>query len=139
LGLFAQLAISVIAWPLKGTGLGETETCTAPVPLPADGPGEGVGVGLGDGVGVGVPTGLLVRDGTPPVVTGDGDVGSVEPQLMAANAAINRTATRIQARMFLRNTRGSVSRRGLYARRAPVFAQGAPRRAFLPDARDPVQ
>ena len=125
--------MSVIAWPLKGTGFGETVTCTAPVPLPVDGLGEG------DGVGVGVPAGLLDRDGTPPAVTGDGEVGSTEPQLMATKAAINRTATRIQARMFLRNTRGFVSRGGLYARRAPVLAQGARRRAFLPDARDPVQ
>ena len=90
--------MSVIAWPLKGTGLGETVTCTAPVPLPVAGLGDGVGVGDGlgdgDGVGVGVPTGLLDRDGTPPVVTGDGEVGSVEPQLMATNAGTNRTATR---------------------------------------------
>jgi hypothetical protein len=118
-------------------------TCTAPVPLPVDGLGDGVGVGdgrgLGDGVGVGVPAGLLDRDGTPPVVTGDGEVGSVEPQLMATKAATNRTATRIQARMFLRNTRGSVSRGGPYARRAPVLALGGARRAFFPDARDPVQ
>ena len=109
--------------------MGETETCTAPVPLPVDGLGEGVGVGDGDGVGVrdgvgvGVSAGLLDRDGTPPVVTGVGEVGSVEPQLMATNAATNRTATRIQARMFLRNTLGFVSRGGLYARLAPVLAQ----------------
>jgi hypothetical protein len=142
LGLFAQLAISVIAWPLKGTGFGETVTCTAPVPLPV-GLGEGVGVGDGvgvrDGVGVGVSAGLLDRDGTPPVVTGVGEVGSVEPQLTATNAATNRTATRIQARMFLRNTPGVRVADGLYARRAPVFAVGARRRAFLPDVRDSVQ
>jgi hypothetical protein len=52
-------------------------------------------------------------------------VGSTEPQLVATKAAINRAATRIQARMFLRNTRGFVSRGGLYARRAPVLALGA--------------
>jgi hypothetical protein len=147
LGLFAQLAISVIAWPLKGTGLGETVTCTAPVPL--DGLGEGVGVGdgagLGDGVGVrdavgvGVPAGLLDRDGTPPVVTGDGEVGSVEPQLMATNAATHRTATRVHVRMFLRNTRGFVSRGRPYARPAPVLALGAAGVRFSPNARDPVQ
>jgi len=121
-GLVAQLAISVIACPLKGTGLGETVTCTAPVPVPVEGLGEGVGAG--DGVGVGVPPLLPERDGTPPVVTGDGEVGSVEPQLIATNAAKHRSATRTQARMFLRNTRGPC-REGPLTQDAHLFLHSA--------------
>jgi len=112
-GLLSQLEISVIGCPLKGTGLGDTVTCTAPVPPPGD------GLGLGDGDGAGEPTGLLERDGEPSTV--DGEVGSVEPQLTATNAAMSAMTARIQVRMFLRDTAGRrVARRRLRKTRTCV-------------------
>jgi hypothetical protein len=107
-GRFTQLEISVIGCPLKATGFGDTVTLTAPVPAPGagDGEGEGVGEGAGDGEEPGT-TPLLERDGTPPLATGDGDVGSTEPQLIVASASRSETGTM------------SLRMRGGYARRAP--------------------
>ena len=70
------------------------------------GDGEGDGEGEGDGDGAGT-TPLLERVGTP-VTTGDGDVGSTEPQLIVASASRSEAGT-----MRMRMGRG-------YARRAPV-------------------
>jgi hypothetical protein len=75
--------------------------------VPADGVGEGDGLGDGEGAGAGVP-GLFERDGTPAVDTGDGDVGSTEPQLIVESATASEAM-----RMGVR-----ICRPG-YARRAP--------------------
>ena len=66
------------------------------MPVPGDGDGvgdgDGDGRGVGDGVGTGVP-GLLEREGTPLLVTGVGDVGSTDPQLIDANATASEART----------------------------------------------
>ena len=75
------------------------------MPLPGEGVGEGVGVGDGDGDGDTVPP-LLVRDGTPLVDTGEGDVGSTEPQLVATNASTSEAKSMgIRMRRALRKSR----------------------------------
>jgi hypothetical protein len=101
-GRVAQLAISVIGWPLKGTGFGDTVTVTAPVAAPVDGAGDGVGEGVGEGDGLGagaaVPP-LFDREGTPADETGVGDVGSTAPQLIVTSAATSE-ATRNGVRIL---------------------------------------
>ena len=95
-GRFAQLEISVIGCPLKATGFGDTVICTAP--LPPDGAGDGAGDGDGDGEGAGVPL-LFDRDGTFPVDTFDGDVGSTAPQSIVTSArTIEAMATDVRIR-----------------------------------------
>ena len=71
------------------------------------GDGDGDGRGAGEGVGAGVP-GLLEREGTPLLVTGVGDVGSTDPQLIVTNENASDAMTM-----------GVRIRRGPYARHAP--------------------
>jgi hypothetical protein len=73
------------------------------VPVPGVGDGDGTGLGDGDGVGAGVPR-LLEREGTP-LLTGVGDVGSTDPQLIVTNATASEAMTmgmRIAAREYAR-------------------------------------
>jgi hypothetical protein len=116
-GRVLQLAISVIGWPLKGTGFGLIVTSTLPVAELGGGVGAGAGAGAGAGVGAGLGAGAgaglgagvgagagaalgprVVPDGTGALRAGTavGAVGadSVCPQAAAATSAAIATSSR---------------------------------------------
>jgi hypothetical protein len=106
LGRFAQLATSVIAWPLNGTGFGLIATATLPVPDVVDvGGAVGVAVGVGAGVGVGVGVGAGAAPRPEPEGTGSlrwgtalAAVGldSVSPQAAATTRATATNSPRVR-------------------------------------------
>jgi len=114
--------MSVIGWPLKGTGLGVIVTSTRPTAELGGGAGAGVGAGAGAGDGTGFGAGAgdagagaaagprAVPDGTAALRAGMsvGAVGadSISPQAVAAASAAAAQAARTRMLMV-----GSISSR----------------------------